>query len=84
MSVHPSLACPSCEGDGFDGTFASTCGACRGSGVKASAVKRMTGTLMDPRPVPKSAGNRYCIPCDKFMRARVCKACGSDTELMPS
>jgi hypothetical protein len=83
MGPHPSVACQSCEGDGFGGGFSGTCGACGGSGVARSA-ERFTGTRLEPVPVPKTAGNRYCIPCDKFMRARVCKACGLETERMPA
>lgn len=45
--------------------------------------QRFTGTALEPRPVPKSAGSRYCPMCDEFMAARVCKACGMDTERAP-
>jgi hypothetical protein len=41
---------------------------------------RVTGTACEPRLVPKSAGDRYCALCDAWMRARVCKACGLETE----
>ena len=41
--------------------------------------RRMVGTALEPRR-SKLAGNRYCAPCDEWMRARVCRACGMDTE----
>jgi hypothetical protein len=46
----------------------------------ATPQKRVTGTAQEPVPVPQSAGSRCCYACDRFMAARVCKACGMDTE----
>jgi len=43
---------------------------------------RLVGTALDPKPA--KPGDRYCALCDQFMRARVCRACGLDTEKVPS
>jgi hypothetical protein len=34
-------------------------------------------------PAPAKPGSRYCPMCEVYTSARVCKACGLDTERVP-
>jgi rRNA maturation endonuclease Nob1 len=43
-------------------------------------VIRQTGTALEPKTQRVSSTARYCYACDKFMGARVCRACGMTTE----
>jgi hypothetical protein len=69
--------CPDCGG-GWTFDFVQRRVYCRT--CETSTAVRVTGTACEPRWVPASAGDRYCAMCDAWMRARVCKACGLDTE----
>lgn len=48
-----------------------------------ATVIRQTGTALEPKSQRVSSAARYCYACDKFMAARVCRACGMDTEKAP-
>ena len=46
--------------------------------ARVNAGERLTGTALEPKVA--NPGDRYCYMCDEWMRAKVCKACGLDTE----
>ena len=67
--------CTRCDGEGFGPDLTGNCPQCGGGGQEP---QRLTGTVLEP--ARRSAWDRYCYLCDRFMKARVCKACQYPTE----
>lgn len=78
FEVNVDVVCPKCRLVVLAGTRHD----CEGEGGLESFLlsnvvsgkARRTGLRL------KLNGSRYCIGCDEWMHARVCKACGMDTE----